>query len=79
MSSTIHLDPAASRYVEQKVAAGEAASADAFVSKLVEDKRAQDLAYDRWFRSKVMAGIADAEAGNFASETEVSETLNRWR
>lgn len=79
MSSTIHLDPAASRYVEQKVAAGEAASADAFVSKLVEDKRAQDLAYDRWFRSKVLAGIADADAGAFASDNEVNESLRRWR
>lgn len=79
MASTIHLDPAASRYVEQKVAAGEAASADAFVSNLVEEKRAQDLAYDRWFRGTVLAGIADADAGDFASDTEVNDTLRRWR
>lgn len=77
--STIHLDAAASRYVEQKVAAGEAASADAFVAQLVEDKRAQELAYDRWFRSKVTAGIADAVAGDFASDEEVAESLRRWR
>lgn len=79
MASTIHLDPAASRYVKQKVAAGEAASADATVSKLVEEKRAQDLAYDHWFRSKVLTGVADADAGDFASDNEVNETLHRWR
>jgi predicted transcriptional regulator len=31
------------------------------------DQRAEEAAYDRWFRAKVMRGIAEAEAGNFAT------------
>jgi len=79
MVKTITLDPQASQFVEQKVAAGEAASADAFVSQLVAEKRAQELAYERWFRDKVMKGIAEADAGKFASTEEVEATLQRWR
>lgn len=54
-------------------------AAEAFAGKTVEDKRAEDSAYDRWFRSKVLAGIVDADAGDFASDNEVNETLHRWR
>lgn len=54
-------------------------AAEAFAGKPVEDKRAQDLAYERWFRSKVLAGIVNADAGHFASDTEINETLDRWR
>lgn len=79
MAKTITLDTQASQFVEQKVAAGEAVSADAFVIQLVAEKRAQEAAYDRWFRDKVMKGIAEADAGKFASPAEVESTLQRWR
>ena len=79
MAKTITLDPQASLFVEQKVASGEAATADAFVSRLVAEKRDQELAYDRWFREKVLKGVADADAGTFASPDEVDESLSRWR
>ena len=79
MPGTTTLDTQASQYVEQKVAAGEAATADAFVSQLVADKRAQELAYERWFRAKVMTGIAAADAGEFATPAEIESSLQRWR
>lgn len=79
MAKTITLDNQASQFVEQKVAAGEAATADAFVSQLVAEKRAQEAAYDRWFRDKVMKGIAEADAGDFAAPAELEATLQRWR
>jgi hypothetical protein len=79
MPKTINLDSQASQFVEQKVAAGEAATADAFVSQLVAERRAQELAYDRWFREKVMKGIADADANDFATPAEIDSTLSRWR
>ena len=79
MAKTITLDTQASQFVEQKVAAGEAATADAFVSQLVAEKRAQEAAYDHWFRDKVMKGIAEADAGDFATPAEVESTLQRWR
>ena len=79
MVKTITLDPQASQFVEQKVAAGEAATADAFVSQLVADKRAEEAAYDYWFCAKVMRGIAEADAGDFATPEEVESTLRRWR
>jgi hypothetical protein len=79
MAKTITLDHRASQFVEQKVAAGEAATADEFVSQLIADKLAQESSYDRWFRGKVMRGIADADANEFASPTEVDATLARWR
>jgi predicted transcriptional regulator len=79
MAKTVTLDFLASQFVDQKVAAGEAATADAFVSQLVAEKRAQELAYDRWFRDKVMKGIAEADAGDFATPEEVEATLRRWR
>jgi predicted transcriptional regulator len=76
---TITLDAQASQFVEQKVAAGEAATADAFVSQLVAEKRAEEAAHDRWFRDKVMKGIAEADAGEFATPAEVEATLKKWR
>ena len=79
MAKTITFDTQASQFVEQKVAAGEAASADAFVIQLVAEKRAQEAAYERWFRDKVMKGIAEADAGKFATPAEVGSTLQRWR
>jgi predicted transcriptional regulator len=79
MARTITLDTQASQFVEQKVAAGEAATADAFVSQLVADKRAEEAAYDRWFRAKVMRGIAEADSGDVATAEEVESTLHRWR
>jgi uncharacterized protein len=39
-------------------------AAEAFAGKTVEEKRAQDLAYERWFRSKVLAGIVDGAKAN---------------
>jgi predicted transcriptional regulator len=73
MPKTITLDFLASQFVDQKV------TADAFISQLVAEKRAQELAYDRWFRDKVMNGIAEADAGDFATPEEVEATLRRWR
>ena len=79
MERTITLDSQASQFVEQKVAAGEAATADAFVIQLVAEKRAQEAANESWFRNKVMKGIAEADAGKFATSAEVESTLQRWR
>lgn len=79
MPTIITLDAQASQFVEQKVAAGEATTADAYVSRLVAEKRAAEAAYDRWFRAEVMQGIAEADAGDFATPAEVEATLKRWR
>ena len=79
MAKTVVLDNEASEFVDRKVAAGEAATADEFVSRLVSEKQAQELAYDRWFREEVMKGIADANAKDFATPEEVEATLYRWR
>ena len=79
MPTIITLDAQASQFVEQKVAAGEATTGDAYVSQLVAEKRAAEAAYDRWFRAEVMQGIAEADAGDFATPAEVEATLKRWR
>ena len=79
MAKTIVLDSEASKFVDRKVAAGEATSADEFVSQLISEKQAQELAYDRWFRDNVTQGIAEANAKDFAIPEEVEATLNRWR
>lgn len=79
MPTIITLDTQASQFVEHKVAVGEAATAGAYVSRLVAEKRAEEAAYDGWFRTKVMQGIAEADAGNFATPEEVEATFKRWR
>ncbi len=79
MAKTITLDTQASQFVERKIAAGEAKTADAYVSQLVAEKRAAEAAYDRWFRAEVMQGIAEADAGDFATPEEVGATLQRWQ
>jgi predicted transcriptional regulator len=79
MQRIVTLDAVASQYVEQKIAAGQVASADAFVGALIQEKRAQEVAYENWFREKVMAGIVAAEAGEFASPEEIEATLRPWR
>lgn len=79
LPTIITLDAQASQFVEQTVAAGEATTADAYVSRLMAEKRAAEVVYDGWFRNKVMKGIVEADAGDFATPEEVGATLQRWR
>lgn len=53
--------------------------AEIIQKKPITKSGTSELAYDRWFRNKVMAGIADAEAGHFTNNAEIRKALRRWR
>ena len=78
MPTTVDLKPEAVRYVSAKVAAGEFSSPDALLNALIEERIAREADYDRWFRSKVKDGISAADAGDFATESQVKALLQRW-
>jgi len=78
MPTSVDLKPEAVRYVSAKVAAGEFSSPDALLNALIEERIAQEADYDRWFRSKVKDGLAAADSGDFATESQVKALLQRW-
>ncbi len=47
------------------------------VRELLADAVAQGLAYDRWFRARVAAGLSSVESGQHVSSEEVEEIWNR--
>jgi predicted transcriptional regulator len=78
MAIQITLKPDIARYIDDRVKAGEAPSSEAFLNALVEERIAREADYERWFRGKVLQGIAAADAGHFASDEELDAVATRW-
>ena len=45
---------------------------------LPEDATWKDVAYEAYVRQEMEAGLAEAQCGEFADESEVNSTFTRW-
>ncbi len=57
---------------------GLAQSAGRSRSYLIQEALARYLEYETWFAAEVTAGLAEAEAGDFATEAEEAAFRARW-
>ena len=79
MATSIKLNPENARFVASRVKSSATRAADAFVNRIVREKAAQAANYERWFRKEVTAGLAEAKAGDFATDQEVKAVFRKWK
>ena len=78
MATSIKLNPANARFVAAKVKSSTLRTADAFVNRVLREKAAQADNYARWFRKEITAGLAEAEARDFATDKQVTAVFRKW-
>ena len=49
------------------------------IGRMPDDLSEDDVIYALYVRKKIERGIADAEAGRFATDEEVERVLGKWR
>jgi predicted transcriptional regulator len=49
------------------------------IGRMPDDLTEDDVIYALYARKKVDRGIADADAGRFATNEEVEQALSKWR
>jgi len=50
----------------------------ALAEQLPDDATWKDVAYEAYVRQEMEAGLAEAQHGEFAEESEVTDTFARW-
>lgn len=78
MNITVELSAEAMRYLSERVAAGEWPTVDVALNALIEAQMARDSRHEAWFRRKVAVGLSAADAGDFASDSQLDVVLSRW-
>ena len=80
MTTTVHLPPDLSRFVDEKVQSGEFPNAEALVNEALREKATRDANYQEWAKRHIMQALADVHSDDatYASFDVVSSWVDSW-